>query len=209
MIKTTEQDFLLAVRKASFVTPESVGVFAKIGEAYAHGLDGAQIDQRLIDSTMVRTVIEGTLRGTDISVKHEAVAFRDYPVTLLTVTLKNVGAQAFAPESLNIFCREFCGDDPRLVDAEGTGVEVPEEESGSFEQKRYFIAFDDCTVMLESELPKRFHAEPCGVTAVIGKDAVCLAPGEEVTLPAITIAVSEGDVSRCESIYRAWSEVHL
>ena len=61
MTAVTKQDFLLAVRKASFAVPEAYAIGGKIGEEHFGGIHDGSVKNSFVDSTMVRRTVNGLL----------------------------------------------------------------------------------------------------------------------------------------------------
>ena len=198
---TTRQDFLQAVRKASFPTPDSLPLRAKRGEE-RFGVRGGDAKSALIDSTMTRTVYTGTLG--DAAVEAEAIFFRDYPVVRLDTALCAQKDLTF--DSVAVFCREFCGADPVITGPAGQTVACGEETE---EGGRCVIAFDDASVLIDSSLPVRFRREGCGVSVRLRLKDVTLQAGETLPLPRVTVCVAAGGRARVEALYEAFLETHV
>ncbi len=226
MCKTTKNDLLLAVRKASFITPDALSFMGRIGDEGRIGkLQDAAVKRALIDSTMVRTEMKGVMSGVAFGVESETVEFRDYPVVTLQIALRNDSDQTQTVHFFSCFRREFCGSDPVLFDEEGNRYALPappHRHHGEkpqapencpalprFDASRYFLSFEECTVMIESEGAKVFHTEPCGASALLAPQDLTLAPGETISMPKVTILVTEGDVAHAKALYAAFAKAHL
>ncbi len=227
-MKMTKQDLLLAVRKASFVVPDALSLFGRMGEERIGKMQNGKAKRSLIDSTMVRTEMQGTLGGTPLGVSSETIEFRDFPVVTLQITLENNTDQTITLDHFSYFRREFCGEAPYLVDEQGNRYEVPNPPPRPprgerpappppgarphfphFDLDRYYLCFEDCTVMIESEGGKMFMTEPMGANIMLGTRDLTIAPGETKTFPKITLLVADGDIDRAKGLYAAFADRHL
>lgn len=223
MAAVTKQDFLLAVRKASFAVPGAYSLRGHSGETRLGGIVDAKVERGFIDSTMVRTEITGTLGGTSLKVLATAVDFRDYPATILSITLENPTDAPVTIDRLSLIRREFCGEAPVLVCQDGTECEIPmpppppkerpaqdkRQHLPHFDDKRYLLSFEECTVMIDCASPKMFHLEPLGVMVMIGTRDLTVEPGQSIVFSPITLFVSEGDVERATELISAWENAHF
>jgi len=216
MTAVTKQDFLLAVRKASFAVPEAYAVGGKIGEEHFGGIRDGIVKNCIVDSTMVRRTVNGLLEKTGLAIEAQALEFRDYPAVILTLTLTNPTAEPVTLDRFRLLRREFCGESPVILTEGGEKLALPEPpakgqccSAPAFSEKRYFLAFDECTVMIESECAKRFHAEPLGATAGVLCENVTVPAGQSVTLPSITLFVCEGDAERCRALIDSFESIHF
>ena len=198
-----KQDFLLAVRKASFYTPGSI-VCSVINDGKpVIGLTNASVCRKFIDSTMLRTVVCGTIANTGIRLTAETIEFRDFPFITHTVTVENPMDEDFACDWLTYFDHEICGDNVKLIGADGT-----EQPLGIYGGKKAYLCYSDSTVMIEADGDLHFRPDLCGAGFGMGVPDFKLAAGQSYTFPTIKILVCAGDKARCEDLYRAWAQAH-
>ena len=227
MAKATKQDFLLAVRKATFTEPGSFGIGGRMNESWFRGLENARSEQRFLDSCMTLCDVKGDVSGCGLQFAAQTVQFRDYPVSILNLSLHNPGAEDVHVDMISLLRHEFCGEAPMLVTAGGEKIEIPappprpKERPATppphghrfasmprFEEQRYYLSFEECTVLIDYAGSKLFLAEPMGASLMIGQHDLTLKAGETLTLAPITLAVCEGDVECMKDLLAAWGEIH-
>lgn len=224
-MRPTKNDFLLTVRKATFtLDPDSIPLGGMIGEERFHRLKDAVLEKKLLDSTMTETNIRGTLTGS-LGASVCVTEFRDFPVVKYVCTLENAGGEDLSASHLCLFRHEFCGDEPKLLDGDGNTLPLPEpphphrpkegeklppvEIPPMLEGKTYFLVYEDFTVMIESDLPKRFHSEPAGASAILALHGETLPAGTKKEYPEITMLVCEGGLARAKEMYADFRAVHF
>lgn len=227
-MKATKEDFLLAVRKASFRLPESFLIRGMVGGARVRDIAHAVTNSRIVDSTMVETAISGTVGDSSLRASVNVLEYRDFPAVTLTFALSNDTESAIQVEGIRLLEREFCGDQAVLVSDDDRRFDIPlpppppphgqmppppgdgaHRRPPSFDLPRYFLSFEDCTVMIEYQGEKMFRKEPLGASIMIGKHHFTVDAGQTLTFAPITFFVTDGDVDRCRRLVEEWKNVHF
>lgn len=119
--KATKEEMLLAVRRMSFASAESLPLSMKLGDRSIRGIPEdfkPTAVKKLIDSNMTETVITGRKDGLEI--RAEVMEYRDMPVVEYTVYFTNYGdTDTEILSEIDAIDADFCGAEPVLQHGNG------------------------------------------------------------------------------------------
>lgn len=119
--KATKEEMLLAVRRMSFASAESLPLSFKLGDRRVRGIPEdfkPTAVKKLIDSNMTETVITGRKDGLEI--RAEVMEYRDMPVVEYTVYFTNYGdTDTEILSEIDAVDTDFCGAEPVLQHGNG------------------------------------------------------------------------------------------
>ena len=194
------------------------------------------VTTRRIDANIEETVYEGADDGTGLTVRVEALVYRDFPVVEWVVWFTNAGnAPSPLLSDIQAINTTLAGDTPVLTHGNGDFCSAegytPQETSlpegtvltfapnggrpcdGAFPY--YRVQFAGCGVTLAIGWPAQWSATftgvPGGVSVQAGQQQthLRLQPGERLRTPRMTVMSWSGDTTRAINLWRRWYLAHI
>jgi len=194
------------------------------------------VTTRRIDANIEETVYTGTECATGLTVRVEALKYRDYPVVEWIVWLTNAGEMPTPLISdIHALDATFAGQAPILQHGNGdfnradgyatadtplppgtTLTFAPEDGRACDRAFPYFrVQFAGCGLTLAIGWPAQWSATYTGVADGVAVQAgqqrthLRLQPGECIRTPRITMLSWVGDTTRAINLWRRWYLAHI